>query len=371
VLFQSNIRRELGKSFAATLVVLITIVMIMMLIRVLGLVTRGSVNPADVLMVLAYFMLGHLSTILTLCLFIAIVHTLSRMAIDNEMVIWHASGKGLSGLLSPVLRFSWPILLGVMALALVVWPWANQQSQKLRDQYEQRGDLERVAPGQFQESADGTRVFYIDKETGASTKRSNIFIYESRGNKESVVTASAGQIESINGRQFLILEVGQRVVIGTDGQSVEVSEFKQFGSLIKASSFAAFGEESPKSKSSALLFLAGDASSLGELAWRFSLFMAAVNFIVLGIALSASANSRQGKSTHYLMALFVFVIYYNFINIGQNWISSGRTSFSLWMVALHGTVLLAGITLLWWRHNNKSWRSLLTRQTRQIAAGQN
>ena len=53
----------------------------------------------------------------------------------------------------------------VAALALVVWPWANQQTQELKDRYGKRGDLERVAPGQFQESASGTRVFFLDKDT--------------------------------------------------------------------------------------------------------------------------------------------------------------------------------------------------------------
>ena len=56
-------------------------------------------------------------------------------------------------------------LLVVALLALVVWPWANGQTEELKDRYGKRGDLERVAPGQFQESASGTRVFFLDKDT--------------------------------------------------------------------------------------------------------------------------------------------------------------------------------------------------------------
>lgn len=366
MIFQTSLRRELGRNFAATLVVLTTIVLTMMLIRVLGLAARGSVNPTDVLLVLAYFMLGHLSTIMALCLFISIVHTMARTANDHELVIWHASGKGLSSFLSPVLRFSWPIVAGIFMLTLFVWPWSNAQTQKLRDQYEQRGDLERVSPGQFQESADGTRVFYIDKESEKATQRNNIFVYESRGNRESILTAKSGQLEVINGRQYLILNAGQRVVISDEGKNVEVSEFSRFGNLVKASTVSGIGEIPPKVKSSATLMVAGDAPSMGELCWRLSLGLAAMNFTLLGLALSASANPRQGRSQHYLMAIFVFVTYYNLINVGQGWVGAERMSAWMWMLLLHGSFFLAGAVLVAAKHNGWSWQALRARHSQSI-----
>ena len=92
MLFQSTFRKELAKNFAGIMIILITIVMTMMLIRVLGLASKGQVNPADILLVMAYFVLGHMPTILTLCLLIAVVHTLTRMYKDSELVIWETSG---------------------------------------------------------------------------------------------------------------------------------------------------------------------------------------------------------------------------------------------------------------------------------------
>jgi len=60
MLFHSSIRKELARSFGATLIVLVTIVMTMMLIRTLGQASNGSVNPAEVMLILGYTMLGHL-----------------------------------------------------------------------------------------------------------------------------------------------------------------------------------------------------------------------------------------------------------------------------------------------------------------------
>src|SRR3954471_9732013 len=133
MLFHSTIRKELARSFGASLVVLVTIVMTMTLIRTLSLASRGSVNPEDVMMVMGYTVLGYLATILTLSLFIAIVGTLSRMYRDSEMVIWFSAGRGLSAFVRPLFQFASPVLAAVAVLALVVWPWANQQTQDMKE----------------------------------------------------------------------------------------------------------------------------------------------------------------------------------------------------------------------------------------------
>ena len=86
-----------------------------------------------------------------------------------------------------------------------MWPWANQQTQELKDRYGKRGDLERVAPGQFQESASGTRVFFLDKDTPDNKSGKNIFISTNEHGKETVTSARSGRIETIGEDQFLVL----------------------------------------------------------------------------------------------------------------------------------------------------------------------
>ncbi len=104
MLFDSTLRRDLARSFGATLVVILTIVLTMMLIRTLGQAAVGRVAPQDVVLLLGYTALGHLPTMLALSLFIAVVATLGRMYRDSEMAIWFASGVGLSRFVRPVLR---------------------------------------------------------------------------------------------------------------------------------------------------------------------------------------------------------------------------------------------------------------------------
>jgi len=393
MLFHSSVRRELSRTFGASLVVLITVVMTMMLIRVLFLANRGRVNPTDVLLIMGYFVLGHLPTILTLCLFIAIVVALSRMHSDSEMVIWNASGRGLTGFISPLVGFAWPICVAIAVLALVVWPWSNEQAQNMRTKFEQRSDLDRITPGTFQESANGSRVFFIDKQddkpadsksakgkkqnpsaSGAikvdgndklsaemeqfSNSRSNIFISTVSNGKESVTTANAGRIESRDGSQYLLLNSGQRAEIDSKTGQIKVSEFEEYGNLIKSAKLTPFEGGPSKAMSSYALLANRTNGNMGELAWRLGLAFAAVNFIILGAAI-ANGNPRAGRGASFAFALLAFMFYYNLINLSQSWIASGQFRFTALILAMHGGIFVVSALWLAKRHNNWSFIAAL------------
>jgi lipopolysaccharide export system permease protein len=377
--------------------------MTMMLIRVLFLANKGRVNPTDVLLIMGYFVLGHLPTILTLCLFIAIVVALSRMHSDSEMVIWNASGRGLTGFISPLVGFAWPICVAIAVLALVVWPWSNEQAQNMRTRFEQRSDLDRITPGTFQESANGSRVFFIDKQDDnasdskntASTvnkkkpkdsiklqgddklsaevekfanSRSNIFISTVSNGKESVTTASAGRIETRDGGQYLMLNNGQRSEIDSRTGQIKVSEFEEYGNLIKSAKLTPFEGGPSKAMSSYALLANRTNGNMGELAWRLGLAFAAVNFIILGAAI-ANGNPRAGRGASFAFALLAFMFYYNLINLSQSWIASGQFRFTALILAMHGGIFIVSALWLAKRHNNWSFIAALKhRKSQKVTA---
>jgi len=368
MLFHSSIRKELARTFGATLVVLVTIVMSMVLIRTLGQATKGSVSPQDVMLVMGYTVLGYMPTILTLSLFIAIVGSLSRMYRDSEMVIWFASGRGLAGFLGPLLRFAWPVLAVIAAFALLVWPWTNQQTQELRDRYERRSDLDRVAPGQFQESASGNRVFFIDKDLATGGNSRNVFISTTERGKETITSAQSGRIQ-IEGRdRFLMLSNGQRMEVTVGQPGIKLSEFAEYSTRVGTTSGGTPDELPVRAKSTRQLTQDPTRVHLGELAWRIGLALAGLNFVVIALVLS-SVNPRAGRTGGLIFALFTFVVYYNLINLGQNWIGNGRASFAGFILALHGGALLLGLAWLAKRHQQWSLRSLLSSRRAGTGAG--
>ncbi|QTD43789.1 LPS export ABC transporter permease LptF [Ottowia testudinis] len=352
MLFDSSLRKELGRSFGATLVVLITIVMTVMLIRTLGQATRGTVNPSEVMLVMGFVVLGHLSTILTLSLFVAITATLTRMYASSEMVVWFASGQGLLSFLKPTLRFAWPVLLAVTVLALVVWPWSNQQTRELRDRYQGRGDIERVSPGRFIESAGGQRVFFIDKDTPGANTGSNIFIATSERGKETVTSAQNGRLQTIKGERFIILDNGQRLETELATRQTRVSEFVEYGNRVSGGGSSPGARHQPSVTPTLTLLRQPTQPNLGELSWRLGLVLAAINCVIIALA-ATRVNPRVGRSAGLVFALFAFASYYNLLTFGESWIRNGRVGFVPYVVALHGSIFLLAMGWLLARH--KGW----------------
>ena len=356
MLFQSSLRRELARSFGATVVVLITIVMTIVLIRTLGQASKGFINPQDVMLFMAYSALGRLPTILTLALFISIVSALSRMYRDSEMVVWFTSGQSLASFLKPMFRFAWPVLVVVALSALFVWPWANQQTKNMQIRYQQRSDLDRVAPGQFQESSSGNRVFFIDRDATGQKDSANVFIASTDKAKNSVTTAQSGRVEQRDQAQFLLLSNGQRLENNILQPGLKLSEFEEYGT--KTGDASGLGESPNEAKLLSTRDLVKNLTrgNLSELAWRVGLALSAVNFVVLAVAL-ASVNPRGGRSGNILFVLLLFVVYNNLLNLGQSWIALGIVSFSVFLAVLHGGVLLLATAWLAKRHYNwKLWR---------------
>jgi lipopolysaccharide export system permease protein len=355
MLFDSSLRRDLARAFGATLVVVLTIVLTMTLIRTLGQAAGGKVSPQDVVLLLGFTALGYLPTILSLSLFIAAVATLTRMYRDSEMTIWFASGVSLSRFVRPVLRTSWPVLLVVLLLALFVWPWVNLRGVELKERYERRSDLSRVAAGQFQSSADGRRVFFIDRDTEDLRVGRNVFVMTQQGDTEAVTTARAGRIEFEGEDRFILLERGQR-----NEQDLKSGE----KTLARFESYRALTDDRLSSGVAVLRAVGGSTLELlrqptlpfqGELAWRIGLVLGATNLLLLAIGLAAT-NPRRPGSWNLLLGLLSFVVYFNLINLSQAWIATGKAGLGSMLAAIHGGAFLLALALLWWRDHASTSR---------------
>jgi lipopolysaccharide export system permease protein len=361
MLFHSSLRKELAQSFGATLVVLFTIVLTILLIRTLGMASKGSVNPEEIMLVLGYTVLGRMPTILTLALFISIVSTLSRMYRDSEMIIWFTSGRSLGSFLGPLMRFSWPILLVITLMVLFAWPWANQQIDELRRRFETRSDLQRVQPGQFQESASGRRVFFIDKDSVEGQEGRNVFVsnVDEKGT-ETVISAALGRVEMIDDAPFLVLDNGQRIEIPPDSRELRVSQFGEYAVRIGSSQQQIEARRDLNTIPTVELLLEPTPPRLGELGWRLGVALSAFNLVLVALAVTVS-NPRAGRSGNLLFTLFAFIAYFNFLNFGQRWVAAGQVSLGGLLVVMHGSVALWAVIWLYKRHYNLDLRQLMQR----------
>ena len=367
MLFDSTLRRELARNFGGTLVVILTIVLTILFIRTLGQAALGRVDPQDVALLLAYIGLGNLPTMLALSLFVAVVATLSRMYRASEMTIWFASGVSLHRFVRPVLQTSWPVLLVIALLALFVWPWQNERTAQLKEVFERRSDLSRVAPGQFQSSGDGLRTFFFEGAASDTTSGRNVFIVASRGSVESVTTARSGRIDATSDGRFIVLSKGQRNEQDASNGQKTLSRFEDFRSLAGERVVDPREILPPKARPTMQLLREPSAINHGELAWRLGLVLAAANMLLLGIGMSAS-NPRHASNWNLLFALLGFFAYYNFINLTQAWVGAGRLGLGAALFATHGSALALGVGILWWREHGARRGVMARRRMRRRAA---
>ena len=350
MLFDSTLRRDLARSFGATLTIILTIVLTMMLIRTLGQAAGGRVAPQDVVLLLGYISLGHLPTMLALSLFVAVVATLGRMYRDSEMVIWFASGVGLARFVKPVLQTAWPVLLAIGVLLLFVWPWGNRNSTELRTRYEQRSDLSRVAPGVFQTSRDGSRVFFVERHGEDGLTARNVFILSQNEGRESVTTARSGELLTQGEDRMLVLSDGQRNDVDSRNGEKTIASFGRYSVLAWEKAVSQADDRPPKARNTLELLRDPTLRHQGELSWRFGLLLSAGNLLLLGIGLAAT-NPRRPNSWNLLFALLAFVVYFNLVNLSQAWVASGRVGLGWALFGLHGGVFAVSLALIWWREH--------------------
>lgn len=347
MLFHSTFRNELSRYYWGSLIVLTIIVLTVWLIRTFGDASFGKISPEDVGLVLGYTMLSNMHSLLTLSLYIAMVSTLSRMYADSEMVIWQSSGQSTLSLVRPALVFAWPWLVAITVLCLFAWPWSNQQINEVREKFEKRGDLERIQPGLFQESADGKRVFFIDKSSAAQGQGNRIFIVATENNIQTIVSSQTGLVENRLGNRYLVLNNGQRIEINPEKSEIKVIEFDTYTSLVDVKPMQSSLEDA-QAKQPQVLWANPTPVHRGELTWRFGMILAAVNLLLLAIGIPF-INPRNGRSGPLMVAVVSFFLYYNVVNLSRNWVVVGKYDMPQMLLLLHLPVFVLACLILVWR----------------------
>jgi len=229
-----------------------------------------------------------------------------------------------------------------------VWPWVNQRSTELKERFARRSDLSRVAPGQFQTSADGGRTFFIERDAQDGRIGRNVFILATTPEAESVTSAHQGHIEFEGADRFLVLDRGQRNEQNQRTGEHTLARFGQYQVLAGERVLSSVEKLPPKARPTRELLREATGPEQGELAWRLGLALGAVNLMLMGIGLSA-ANPRRASNWNMLLALLTFIVYFNLITLSQAWVAAGRMGLGTALLGIHGGALLLSLALLWWR----------------------
>ncbi|HXV07121.1 MAG TPA: LPS export ABC transporter permease LptF [Burkholderiales bacterium] len=333
MIFLRSTLRELTTAGVAVFAILLVITFTSQLIRLLGSAARGRI-PADAVMTLMGFAaLGYLSVLLSATVFLAVLLTLTRAYRDSEMVVWQTSGLGLISWFRPVIVFAAPVVLTVAVLSTTLTPWAVGKVEQYRHQLANRDDVSAVSPGVFKESRNAERVFFVENLSSDLTQVTNIFVHELRKQRQGVVVARRGYLETTDeGDRYLVMADGRHYA-GTPGQAdYRVETFGRYALRIEQSESKSF-LPSHKSRPTRELLADPSPANMGELGFRFGLPVATVILALLAIPMSA-VNPRAGRAVNLIAAVFVFMIYSNVVSLSQAWIAQRKLppEIGVWIV---------------------------------------
>jgi lipopolysaccharide export system permease protein len=350
MIFKRALQRELASVAGATFTVLFTILVTWTLISILGRAAGGKVASSDILALIGFSVLNYLPTILILTSFISVLAAITRSYRDSEMVVWFASGQSLARWIAPVLVFGLPIVIVVGLLSMVAMPWGQLKSNEFTERFQKREDLQRVAPGQFRESAATNRVFFVEGSSGrAATVVQNVFVNTVENGMTSTVVAKEGHIDQDDkGGRFLVLSHGRRYQ-GVPGQAdFQSMEFERYRMRVTSQTPVVGDIKVEGLSTRALLALRHNQYADAELQYRMSSPIMCIVLMLLAIPLGF-VNPRAGSSTNLILAILIFFTYLNLSKAMEASVKQGKLAFGMAWWPLHVALLLVALALFTWR----------------------
>jgi len=360
VIFGRAMVREFANNGLLLFSILVGIVVISQLIRFLGEAVSGRLAVDGVLALLGFSAMSYLPVLLSISLFLSILLSLSRSYRDSEMVVWFGSGIGLTFWIRPVLSYAVPVVTLIALLSLVLSPWSLNKAADYKRTLESRDDVTAATPGTFRESRQADRVYFVDNAELGSNRVGNIFVQSQQNGKLGTMMAKQGLQETMpNGDRFLVLLNGTRYE-GVPGQrDYRVLEFSRYAMRIESAP-----PKSPiphlQAMSTIELWQQPTTWHISELEWRIGLPLSAIILALLAIPLSY-VNPRSGRSFNLMVALILYMVYYNMISVTNSWVGTGKISAMLGLLGIHGVMLSVVLIFFYRRMMLLSMRRMLRR----------
>lgn len=295
--------------------------------------------------------------VLPLVFFLSIVLALGRLYKDSEMTALAACGIGPLQILRIILPAALGVAVLVAFLSLLAGPWAQGQSNQVKERGEKGMEISTIVAGRFKESSRGDHIFYAEKISTDARLMDDVFIQSRQHGKLNILSSENANkyIDKKTGDQFLLLENGTRYELSPDHTDYSITRYEKYFVRFHQEELLPVDDKREARTTSALLN-SGSIKDIAELQWRISMPISALVLALLGVLL-ARTTPRQGRYAKLFVAILVYIIYNNMMGVARSWIDSGVISPLLGMWWVHALMVLA-IAGLYVRQRGVNWRWL-------------
>jgi lipopolysaccharide export system permease protein len=347
--------REVATSFLAATAILLLVMVGGAVADLLSKIARGRI-PADLLFTLIGLRaVGTLTILMPLAALLGVLLAYGRLWRDSEMAVLQSSGLDLGGLMRPLLLFAVPTMAAIGLISFWLGPASDRLAQQLMTEASRSLIVAGLEPGKFVDLPGRDGVIYVGEMSADGTQFKRMFIESERADKEpgkiriDVVTATHGFLyhDADGVGRYIALQDGFRVEGKLGEDDFRLMRFARNDIKLPDSASDDNATSAKRSAPTSVLLGTGDDLVMrAELHWRLAAPLSVLVLTLLALPLSKS-SPREPRYARLLIALLVWLIYYNALLLGRSWISQGRLApeFGLWWVYLPAIAIAVWLLL--------------------------
>ncbi len=360
--------KEIASTIFAVTLVLLLIFMCNQVVRYLGYAASGKIGANILVQLIGFEIPNLLALLLPLGVFLGIIFAYSKLYAENEMRVMHLSGLSVQRLV----RMTGFAAFFVSVLVMILTCWINPYVAAARDKLIlQSVSIENLmntlVAGRFQVigGKDAQRVIYVEHVTRNHHEASHLFFADQHINKKGQTNWSV--ISADKGYPLRDIKTNSHYVVTTDGFRYEGTPGQNNYKIIQFDKYAVRIPDHVNTLNTQQFdvmptFLLWqhyyqNKENAAELQWRLSIPLSAFLLAMLAIPLSKT-RPRQGRYTHLLPAILIYVIYINLLFVARDWMQTTKWigHFGLWWVHA-GLILMIGFAFLL----QSSWVQMMRR----------
>lgn len=340
-IFDRYLLKEVILGWLGVTVVLWLILVSNRLVRFLADAASGEIAANVIFRLLGLQMVWYMVNIVPFALALGIVLGLGRLYRDNEMTVMSACGVGTWRIYKPLLAFGLVVSIALTWLALFVSPEVQGISHRLTLLAEEQADLTLLGAGRFNEIQGGQLTFYAEKLSDDRQSMENLFIVLRPRDKEGsklpqVLTAESAyrKHDTDSGDSYLVLVDGYRYEGRPGTASYRIARFSEYGVRVELPDSGQVVNKRESTPTTTLM-QSSNPKDIAELQRRMMMPVSVLVLLLLAVPLSKS-SPRHGRYGRLVMAVLMFVIYYNLMGVAEVWVQDEIVppAIGMWWVAL-------------------------------------
>lgn len=338
--------RETALTIAAVTGVLMLILLSNKFAGLLGDAAAGRLPRETVFTLLGLASIKFFIVVVPVATFLAIMLSLGRFYRDSEMTTLMACGVGPMQVYRPLMVIAVVLAAGLAVLSLQVSPWAERMTRIVNSAGVHDAEVSSFESGRFKVDDGGQGALYAEHVSQDGRQLDKVFMQGPSGDLMAVVIADTGHRQDdpkTPSGGMLILNNGWRYE-GLPGKAdYRLVKYREHGIVI-APSKPDNGLDSYDAYPTDQLLKLHDLAAVSAVQWRLSVPISVLLLTLLAVPL-AKTSPRQGRYGKLLIAILVYLIFYNVAILARVWLQKGISPVALgmWWVDL---LFLAGVAAL-------------------------